>query len=273
VAAPRGALAAVDDHARSSAGFCNAAVETVVVAASGASIDDIQSLGYWLEDVPKTLFGGFDPKATRRLVAKLDASFRELVIQREKLLADLEQVQMLNGELVERERRLVAEVERLTGEAAASEQERRSFERQLECARTRWDKELARAKSDLEAELEHARSELTDYRRREFLLAEVVRTTRSRAESVTREARDEAERMLRKARRREVAITRDAERKLERLESERRRVQKLAAEFRRDMAERLLATLDQLNRREPGESRGEAVSSDSISITEDLDDR
>jgi hypothetical protein len=141
----------------------------VAVAASDVITDEVRSLSYWLEEVPKTLFGGFDRKATRQLVAKLDASYRDVVVQREKLLTELEKMQAFSAEFERRERELVAEAERLAGELATSQEEQGSLRRQLECARTRWDAELARAKADLERELEQARIELADYRRRELL--------------------------------------------------------------------------------------------------------
>jgi chromosome segregation ATPase len=210
--------------------------------------DELLSLSYWLDDVPRALFGGFNRRATRQLVARLDASYWELAVQREHLVADLGSAQTLCEELQKREHDLTAEVESLTGELESAKQERTSLADQLECARTKWDTQLARARADLEHELVQVQDELAAYRRREILLTDVVGTARRRTEALTSEAREEAEQMLRKARKREAEIGRNAERELARLEAERRRLQSLAADFRHDLSARLVATLEELNR-------------------------
>jgi chromosome segregation ATPase len=223
-------------------------VELGGVAATSANSDVVPSLSYLLADVPKRLIGGFDRKATQQLVAKLDESYRDVVLQREHLLADLQKLRTLSEQLERREKKMVAEVESLKGDLASSTQEQKSLTDQLECARVKWDSELARARADLERELEQARNELDGYKRREILLAEVASGARRRAQAIAGEARAEAELMLRKARKREAELTRDAERELHRLEAERQRLLTLAADFRHDMAARLEATLEQLTR-------------------------
>jgi chromosome segregation ATPase len=228
-------------------------VEQATVATKPAQTDELsqtdehQSLSYWLDDIPRTLFGGFDRRATRQLVARLDASYWELLVQREHLVAELTRAQTLCEELEKREHRLSAEAESLTGELESANQERASLADQLERARSKWDTQLARARADLERELEEAQDDLAAYRRREILLADVVSSAKRRAEAVTSEARDEAERMLRKARAREAEIVRNAERELARLETERRRLQTIAADLRQDLSARLVATLEELN--------------------------
>jgi chromosome segregation ATPase len=210
--------------------------------------DEFPSLSYWLDDVPRALFGGFDRKATRQLVARLDASYWELVVEREHLVAELSSAQTLCEELEKREHDLTAGVASLTGELEDANKERTSLADQLECARSKWDTQLARARADLERELVQVQDELAAYRRREILLTNVVGSARRRTEAVTGEAREEAERMLRKAKKREAEIGRNAERELARLEAERRRLQALAADFRHDLSARLVATLEELNR-------------------------
>jgi chromosome segregation ATPase len=210
--------------------------------------DELPSLSYWLDDVPRALFGGFNRKATRQLVARLDASYWELVVEREHLVAELSSAQTLCEELEKREHDLTAGVASLTGELEDANKERTSLADQLECARSKWDTQLARARADLERELVQVQDELAAYRRREILLTNVVGSARRRTEAVTGEAREEAERMLRKAKKREAEIGRNAERELARLEAERRRLQALAADFRHDLSARLVATLEELNR-------------------------
>jgi chromosome segregation ATPase len=210
--------------------------------------DELPSLSYWLDDVPRALFGGFNRKATRQLVARLDASYWEIVVQREHLVAELSSAQTLCEELQKREHDLTAEVESLTGELESAKQEQTSLADQLQCARSKWDTQLARARADLERELVQVQDELAAYRRREILLTDVVGSARRRTEVATTEAREEAERMLRKARKREAEIGKDAQRELARLEAERRRLQTLAADFRHDLSARLVATLEELNR-------------------------
>lgn len=212
--------------------------------------DQHWSLSYWLDDVPRALFGGFDRRATRQLVARLDTSYWELVVQRDRLAAELSRAQTLCEDLEKREHELSAEVGTLTGELEGAKRERASLADQLESARSKWDTQLARARADLEHELEQARDELAAYRRREILLAASVGSTRRRAAAVSIEARQEAERMLRKAREREEKIVRNAERELARLDAERRRLQTIAAGLRHDLSARLVATLEELNRSE-----------------------
>lgn len=210
--------------------------------------DELPSLSYWLDDIPRALFGGFNRRATRQLVARLDTSYWELVVQREHLVAELSSAQTLCEELEKREQDLAAEAESLTGELESARQEQTSLADQLECARSKWDTQLARARADLERELAQVQDELAAYRRREILLTDVVGSARRRTEAATSEAREEAERMLRKARKREAEISRNAERELARLDAERRRLQTLAADFRHDLTARLAATLEELNR-------------------------
>ncbi len=210
--------------------------------------DEHRSLSYWLDDVPRALFGGFDRRATRQLVARLDASYWGLVVEREHLVAELSRVQSFCQDLEKREHKLFAEVESLTGECESAKQERASLAAQLECARSKWDTQLARARADLERELGEAQDELAAYRRREILSADVVGSAKRRAETVTSEARHDAERMLQKAREHEAKIVRNAERELARLEAERGRLQTIAADLRHDLSARLVATLDELNR-------------------------
>jgi chromosome segregation ATPase len=225
----------------------------------------LPSLSYWLEDVPRALFGGFNASAIRQLAARLDASYWEVTVQREHLLAELNRTQSLCEELEKREHELTAEVENLTGELESAKQEQKSLTEQLDCARSKWNSQLARARADIERELEQTQNELDAYRRREILLVEVAGSARRRAESVTSEARKEAELMLRHARKREAEITRKAEHELDRLEAERQRLQTIAAEFRRDVSASLLATIEAVNRRdgeedapeEAGSTRGE----------------
>ena len=234
-------------------------VEQAAVATDAAQTGDSPktdqhwSLSYWLDDVPRALFGGFDRKATRQLVARLDTSYWELVVEREHLAGELSRAQTLCEDLEKREHELSAEVGSLTGELEGAKRERASLADQLECARSKWDTQLARARADLERELAKAEDELAAFRRREIVVAEVVGSARHRAEAVTSEARDDAERVLRQARKREAEIVRSAERELARLEAERRRLQTIAANLRHDLSARLVATLDELNRAEVDE--------------------
>ena len=231
------------------------------MAANEVETGALPSLSYWLEDVPRALFGGFNRAATRQLAAKLDASYWEVAVQRERLLAELNRTQSLCEELEKRDHELTAVVENLTGDLESAKQEQKSLTEQLDCARSKWNRQLARARADIERELEQAQNELDAYRRREILLVEVAGSARRRAESVTSEARKEAELMLQHARKREAEIIRNAEHELDRLEAERRRLQTIAAEFRRDMSASLLATLEELNRRDGEEDAPEEVGS------------
>ena len=116
-------------------------VEQAAVATDAAQTGDSPktdqhwSLSYWLDDVPRALFGGFDRKATRQLVARLDTSYWELVVEREHLAGELSRAQTLCEDLEKREHELSAEVGSLTGELEGAKRERASLADQLECAR------------------------------------------------------------------------------------------------------------------------------------------
>lgn len=227
---------------------------TVSEATSDVHAGAVTPLSDWLEALPTTLFRGFDRKATRMLVARLDASYSDLMGERDHLLSELTRLQGLCDGLQEREHELIAEVERLSAELGSAQGARNSLAHQLECARSKWDVELERARADLRRELEAAEQELAAYRRRDVLLAELTSSARSKAEAITAEARDEAERLLRQARKRDRRLLENVQRELDRLESERLRLQALAADFRQDLVTRLTATLDELNRPRSGET-------------------
>ena len=212
------------------------------------------------EDLPIALFRGYDRRAVRQLIARLDATYSDLIVEREQLLAELGRLQGLCEGLERSEQGLMAEVEKLTAALESSNQANKSLADQLQCGRSRWDGELARARADLQRDLDQAERELAGYRRREEVLTNVAASSRSRADAVMAEARGEAERLLRRARERDQKMLRNAQRELNRLESERLRLQHLAADFRRDLTDRLAATLGELNRPESNDTcqRGSA---------------
>src|SRR5262249_27132825 len=158
---------------------------------------------------PKTLFGGFDRKTTRQLVARIDATYRDLFVERERLVAELEKLRALYEQVEKREQELTSEGGRLKGEGGKANEVEKLRQNQLDIGRTRWHTELEKARADLEHELKEANATLAEYRQREILLDEVLRGARLRAKTMTDEARAEADRMLRNARRREAQITRD----------------------------------------------------------------
>ncbi len=191
-----------------------------------------RSLNYSLEHLPRNYFGGYERRATERLVERLDANYREAVIERDAVLARIEELEQTCAELRDREQRLTGDLERLTGELS----------------------ELRRRGETLAGELERARAEIGRHEqretlldRRELLLGELLAAAKAAADAARGEARVEAEKTLHKARRREAEIVRSAERELDRLDSERRRLQAVARELREDLSAVFTATLEQLD--------------------------
>jgi chromosome segregation ATPase len=226
---------------------------TQVTTTNEIEQDRLPTLSEWLDDLPKSLLRGFDRKATRQLVERLDQICSDLIAERERLVGELSRLQELCEGLEQHEQELTAQVEGLSSELESTQQERQSLADQLRCARSRWDAELERARAELKRDLEQAEAELDGYRRREALLDEVAASARARANAIVAEARDEAERLLRHAHRRDQETLINAQREVDRLERERLRLQSLAADFRHALAARLTATLEELVRPERGE--------------------
>ena len=225
-----------------------------VTAASEIEETRVTSLDAWLDALPKSLFGGFDRKATRQLVERLDEICSNLVREREGLLGDLSRMQGLCETLEQHERDLTVQIEGLTSELERTHQENQSLADQLRRARSRWDAELERARAELKRDLEQVEAELVGYRRREVLLQHVAASARSRADTTIAEAREEAERLLRRARQRDHEMLVSAQSEIDRLEREQTRLQSLAADFRHALAARLTATLEELVRPEGHEA-------------------
>lgn len=223
------------------------------VTATSEIEHDRRPIGEWLDDLPKSLFRGFDRTATRLLIERLDEICSDLVAERGRLLEELSRLQEMCEGLEHHEQELTSQVEGLTSELESSQQDKQLFADQLQCARSRWDTELERARAELKRDLEQAEAELVGYRRREAVLDEVASSARSRANAIVAEARDEAERLLRHARKRDQDMLGNAQREVDRLETERLRLQTLTADFRHALAARLTATLEELVRSETGE--------------------
>ena len=214
-------------------------------------------LNYSLENLSRSLFRGYDRKATEQLFARLNTSYKNLQIERRRLAGQLEELQQAMAERGKGQERLGGELEQLQAKLEASEERERSLTGRLERAKSFMDeevekvraeaaRELERVRADAERDLEFARTELAGYQKREELVKDMLEATRRSVESIKDEARADAERILKKARRRETKIVGDARREHERLNAERERLAATAAELRDDLSAVLITTLEQL---------------------------
>jgi cell division initiation protein len=204
------------------------------------------SLNYSLDSLPRGLIRGYDRQATEQLFGRLNASYKAVVAERERLKTRVDELEAAAAQNDETGQQLTAEIETLKTELEHSQEREHALADRLERAKTYMDEEVARVRAEVENELERLKADVAAHEKRELLVSELLEAAKRTAETVREEARKEATLVLKKARKRHEQLLRQRERENKRLAEEKERLTETATKLRADLSTALISTLRQL---------------------------